>query len=226
MKIFNKEKLDELYNKNIFEANKEKLLAGGNGDKFLETAKEDNRMSLVLLIRISPEISDKIEKCINELKIIEPNLYYYSKNEFHITIIDILKGTLNRKIPENINDYIECAKICSKEIKPFKIEFNGLTASNNAVMVKGYYESELQKFRELLRKMLREKGLNLEERYETKSSHITIMRIPNKLENPKELIKFVEQEHNFGILEVNSFEVCFHNWYDTKKEVLSIISLN
>ena len=225
MNYYWKEKLNELYNINIYEKNKPKILSGGVGDKFLINAKNDNRKSLVLLIRISPEISEKIEKCISELKNIEPNLYYYPKEDFHITIIDILKGVEGRTIPKNLNEYIDCIKKCANEIKPFKIEFNGLTASDNAVMVKGYYEYELQKFRELLRKSLKEKGLDLEERYETISSHITIMRVPDKLENPKELIKCIEQERMFGIMNIDSFELSFHNWYDTKKEVLLNIKL-
>ena len=223
--IYSKEKLKEHYDKNIYEKNKEIILSGGKGDKYLINAKNDNRMSLVLLIRISPEISDKIEKCISELKDIEPNAYFYPKSDFHITVIDILKGAENRKIPENLNQYIECIRRCASEIKSFKIEFNGLTASDNAVMVKGYYEYELQKFREILRKELKEKGLALEERYETISSHITIMRIPERIEKPKELLKFIENERMFGIMEVNSLEMSFHNWYDTKKETLSIIKI-
>ena len=182
-------------------------------------------MSLVLLIRISPEISDRIEKCITELKNIESNLYYYPKTDFHITVIDILKGEENREIPKNLNEYIECIKICASKIKPFKINFNGLTASNNAIMVKGYYEKELQEFRESLRKILKGRKLQLQERYETISCHITIMRIPEKVANPKDLIKIIEKEYNFGIMEVNSMELSFHNWYDTKKEPLSIIKL-
>ena len=225
MNIYNKEKLDNHYNINIFQKSKEKLLSGGKGDDFLKNVKNDNRMSLVLLIRISPEISDKIEECISELKNIEPNLYYYPKSDFHITVIDILKGEENREIPTNINEYIECIKICASQIKPFKIIFNGLTASDNAIMVKGYYEQELQKFRESLRKLLRERSLPLQERYETISCHITIMRVPNKVDKPKELIKIIEKDKNFGILEVNSMELSFHNWYDTKKEALTIIKL-
>ena len=223
--IYSKEKLNEHYDKNILERNKQKIFSGGSGDKFLKTAKNDNRMSLVLLIRISPELGDEIEKCISELKTIEPNAYYYPKNDFHITVIDILKGEENRKIPDNLKEYEECIRKCVSEIKPFKIEFNGLTASNNAVMVKGYYEYELQKFREIFRKSLKEKGLKLEERYETISSHITIMRVHDKIEKPKELLEFVEKERMFGIMEVNSFELSFHNWYDTKKEILSLIKI-
>ena len=225
MNIYSKENLDIHYDKNIYEKNKPKLLKGGTGDKFLINAKNDNRMSLVLLIRISSEISNKIEKCISKLKNIEPDLYYYPKTDFHITVIDILKGKENREIPNNINEYIECINNCIKEIKPFKIEFNGLTASDNAILVKGYYEYELQKFRELLRKSLKEKGLSLEERYETISCHITIGRVAENFKNPKDLTKFIEEERIFGVMEVDSLELSFHNWYDTKKKVLTLFKL-
>ena len=225
MNIYSKENLDIHYDKNIYEKNKQKLLKGGTGDKFLINVKNDNRMSLVLLIRISSEISNKIEKCISKLKNIEPDLYYYPKTDFHITVIDILKGEENREIPNNLNEYIECINNCIKEIKPFKIEFNGLTASDNAIMVKGYYEYELQKFRELLRKSLKEKGLSIEERYETISCHITIGRVADNFKNPKDLTKFIEEERKFGVMEVDSLELSFHNWYDTKKKVLTLFKL-
>ena len=94
MNYYWKEKLKELYDINIYEKNKQKIISGGIGDNFLKNAKNDNRMSLVLLIRISPEISTKIEKCISEFKQIEPNLYYYPKEDFHITVIDIFQKVL------------------------------------------------------------------------------------------------------------------------------------
>ena len=225
MNLYNKEKLDELYNINIFQKNKEKILSGGRPDKFLNNVTNDNRMSLDLLIRFNPEITEKFEKCISELKNIEPNLYYYPKSDFHVTVIDILKASPNRKTPENLDEYINCIKKCIKQIKPFKIEFKGLTMSDNAIMIKGYYEYELEKFREILRKTLRESGLIFEERYETISCHITISRVPDKINNPDDLIKFIEKEKMFGVIEVDSFELSLHNWYDTKKEVLSIIKL-
>ena len=223
MEIYNKEILDNLYNKNIYEKNKNKLLLGGIADKFLLKAKEDNRMSLDILIRISPEISDKIEKCILDLKNIESDLYFYPRSDFHITVLDILKAEENRIIPENISEYIDLIKKCLKSIKPFKIELNGLTASDNAIMIKGYYEYELQKFRDLLRKALKGSGLKFEERYETISSHITIARFPNKIKQIQDFIDFIEKERNFGILEVNNFELSFHNWYDTQKQKILIL---
>ena len=43
--------LDNHYD-SILTANREKILAGGNGDAFLEKALTDSRMALVVLIRI------------------------------------------------------------------------------------------------------------------------------------------------------------------------------
>jgi 2'-5' RNA ligase len=225
--MINKDFLKEHYN-NIFIKNKEKICQGGVKDDLLSNVQNGERMSIVLLIRISPNISANIEKCINKLKEIESDsMYFYPSSDFHITIIDILKGEIGRKIPENINDYINCINECAKQIKPFEIEFEGLTASDNAVLVKGFYDNELQKFRELLRESLSKNNLKLEERYKTISSHITIARNKDKLKNPEKLISFIENEskNNFGKMKVDSFELCFHNWYDTKKQAIAKINL-
>ena len=225
--MINKDFLKEHYN-NIFIKNKEKICQGGVKDDLLSNVQNDERMSIVLLIRISPNISANIEKCINKLKEIESDsMYFYPSSDFHITVIDILKGEIGRKIPDNINEYIKCFNECAKKIKPFEIEFEGLTASDNAVLVKGFYDNEFQKFRELLRESLNKNNLKLEERYKTISSHITIARIKNKLNNSEKLIEFVEKNKNnyFGKMKVESLELCFHNWYDTQKQVLLNIKL-
>ena len=225
--MITKDFLKEHYN-NIFIKNKETICQGGVKDDLLSNVQNDERMSIVLLIRISPNISANIEKCINKLKEIESDsMYFYPSSDFHITVIDILKGEIGRKIPENINDYINCINECAKQIKPFEIEFEGLTASDNAVLVKGFYDNELQKFRELLRENLSKNNLKLEERYKTISSHITIARNKDKLKNPEKLISFIENEskNNFGKMKVDSLELCFHNWYDTKKQAIAKINL-
>ena len=223
--MINKEFLQTHYN-NILLKNKEKINQGGVKDDLLSNAQNDKRMSMVLLIRINPDISNNIQNAINKLKELEPDsMYYYPPSDFHITVIDLLKGELDRKIPDNINDYINCINECAKEIKPFEIEFDGLTASDNAVLVKGFYDNELQKFRELLRENLIKNNLKLEERYKTISSHITIARLKNKLNNPEKFISFVEQKNYFGKMKVESIELCYHNWYDTQKQALLNIKL-
>ena len=216
--------LDNHYD-SILTANKGKILAGGNGDAFLEKALTDNRMALVVLIRISLDVAEKINRCIEDLKRIEPSLYYYPAKDFHITVMDVLKGEEERKIPSNITEYIRCVEECSKDISPFKIKFDGLTASDNAIMVRGYYDDQLMVFRQKLRGMLKQRGLSLEERYRTISSHVTIARLHSKYQNPEKLLDYLEKPRLFGTMTVSSMEISFHNWYDTTKEVLSIIDL-
>ena len=217
--------LDNHYN-SILTANRGKILAGGASDAFLEKALTDNRMSLVVLIRIPLDAAEKINSCINELKGIEPNLYYYPAQDFHITVMDVLKGEEGRRIPPNITEYIRCIEECSKDISPFRIEFDGLTASDNAIMVRGYYDDQLMVFRQKLRDMLKQRGLSLEERYKTISSHVTIARLLSKYQNPEKLLDYIEKPRSFGNMTVSNMEISFHNWYDTRKEVLSTIELS
>lgn len=216
--------LDNHY-ESIISVNREKILAGGKGDPFLKNAPTDNRMALVVLIRIPDGITEKINQCIDDLKVIEPDLYYYPAKDFHITVMDILKGEKGREIPPNISKYIRCVEECSKEISPFQIKFDGLTASDNAVLVRGYYEDRLTIFREQLRDMLKQRELLLEERYKTVSSHVTIARLYNKYQNAERLLEFIERPRSFGTMTVQNMEISFHNWYDTRKEILSTVEL-
>ena len=216
--------LEQHYDR-ILSVNRTKILSGGAGDDYLKNVRNDNRMSLVVLIRITPEISGKIVSCIEEIRKIEPELYFYPAGDFHITVMDILKGEEGRNIPENVEEYIDCIRKSSAKISPFPIEFKGLTASDNAVMVKGYYQEELLWFREDLRESFAQRGLKLEERYKTISSHVTISRLPERYQNAEALLNYIKQPRAFGTMNVHSMEVSFHNWYDTRKEVLSVINL-
>ncbi len=143
----------------------------------------------------------------------------------HITVMDILGGREGRQIPENLDEYRSCIEKCASKIEPFNIAFDGLVASDNAVMVKGFYDEALLKFRESLRASFAEKGLLLEERYKTISSHITITRLYDKYRDPERLLEYVERPHSFGTMTVTSMELAFHNWYDTRNELLSRVVL-
>ena len=216
--------LSQHYDK-ILSDNKDRILSGGTGDGLLVDAGEDRRMALAILIRISPDIKKKIQDCIAELRVIEPDLYFYPEHDLHITVMDVLRGEEGRRIPENIAQYIHCIEECCRDISPFTIIFDGLTASDNAIMVRGFYDVELLRFREHLRNAFAETGLKLEERYKTISSHITITRLPKRYHDPEALMDYVTKPRFFGSMAVDSMEVTFHNWYDTKKSVLSKIYL-
>lgn len=220
MDIYNKDLLEQHY-KSIYLKNKDILLAGGTGDSFLSAPASDTRMSVCLIIRLSTGIANAVDSYLDKLRPLEPQLYYYPKNDMHITVLDILKGMPDRKIPQNIDDYIKVINGCFRSSKAFSIEFSGMTASDNAALVCGYYEYELERLRNDIRAALSKNGLTLEERYKTFSSHVTVVRTPKKLIHPDEYIRLIGEAPKFGKMLVSSMELVYHNWYDSKKTALA-----
>lgn len=80
----------------------------------------------------------------------------------------------------------------------------------------------MELLRQRLRQSILDNNMNLDERYPTISSHITIVRFKNKLQERKGLIEILKEYENydFGTLKVSEIELIYHNWYDSKKEVL------
>ena len=93
--MYDRQYLDNRYS-NILTQNRDKILHGGVCNSFLANAENDERMSLVLLIGIAPDISNNIVRVIDDLRKIEPDMYLYPMNSFHITVIDLLKGEKNQ----------------------------------------------------------------------------------------------------------------------------------
>lgn len=50
----------------------------------------DKRRGLTLLSRLTEKISEEIDAFLNEVKRIEPNQYYYPRNDFHLTLLSII----------------------------------------------------------------------------------------------------------------------------------------
>lgn len=223
--MFNQEQLNEHYD-HILEQNREVILKGGTGDPYLLAPDTDTRMALALIIPINPSINKVIDRCINEMKAIEPNLYYYPEQDRHITVMDILRGMPGRTVPENIEDYIACIRECADNINPFDFVFDGLTMSDNAVMIRGYYEYPLEHFRQQLRSELKKRALPLEERYQTFSGHITIARIPDRLTHPEQFFDYIQNGKFLGRMQALIMRLVFHNWYDSKKKELMPITMN
>ena len=223
MFLYKPEKLEKHY-QNIFDQNKEILLQGGKGDEYLLHPDTDTRMALTLVIRVK-ECTEQIEAYLGKVKEIEPDLYYYPKTDLHITVLDILRGVPNRQLPDNLDDYVACIEACAKKVQPFDIMLQGTTLSDNAVLINGYYEEELEKMRQLLRKNLWESHLELEERYETFSSHVSVARIKSCLSNPNEFVESTITDVIFGKIHVDEMEMVFHDWYDSKKQVVAQIRL-
>lgn len=219
--------VEELYN-DIMNNGITKIKNDGEHIDYWIDNSEDHRMGLALLIRPSQEIQDNILNIENKIKEIEPNQYFYQKEQYHITLLDFITARQNYVYSkEDVNIYNEITENALEKAKKFKIYFKGLVISDGAIMVKGYYEDELNKIRESLRQGIEDNGLKNDERYTTISSHITIARFREKIQNREKLIEFVNdyKDYYFGELEVSKIEFLYHNWYDSKKELMQNYSI-
>lgn len=189
---------------------------------------EDRRMGLALLIRPSKQIQRKIAEIEQVIKKIEPNQYFYENYQHHITLLDFTTARQDFKYSKKqIEIYTTILEDVLKNIKKFKIHCKGLIVSNDAILVKGFYENIMNQIREELRNKMRENNLKNDERYKTMSSHITIARFKEPLKNRDKLLKTLKmyEQYDFGEFYVSNIEFVYHNWYDSKRELLRDYSL-
>lgn len=223
----NRTKLEELY-RHIFEEGKSTLAKGGAVDSFLANPQTDTRMGVSLVIRVPDELQNPLWEELGELREMEPALYYYPQLDYHVTLLDLLRGRPGLTCPPELaGKYLDCVKAAAADIGPFSISLEGLTASREAVMAKGYYEEGMQKLRAAIRNAVRGAGLPLEERYETFSCHVSAVRFPSRISNPEKFFDFLKEESEvpFGTFCVGEIEMVYHDWYDSKKRILGRIRL-
>jgi 2'-5' RNA ligase len=217
------QKLNELY-KNIAAHGTCTIQEGGKIDQFLAHPEQDSRMGVALVFRIPDFVKISILKKMRDLEQCAPELYYYPPTDFHVTVLDLQRAKSGLVCSSELTKrYTEAIRHAAKGICPFDVRFCGMVASDGAVLVKGYYEPGLEALRQNLRTILRESGLSLDERYETFSCHVTIVRFPHKIESPFAFSDEISNLSNcdFGKFTVDSLQLVYHNWYDSHKEILS-----
>lgn len=66
-----------------------------------------------------------------------------------------------------------------------------------------------------------------DERYPAKTAHVTVMRFRQPLAHAQALLDFIEREQqaDYGSLTVRQVELVYHNWFDSKKEILQAFYL-
>lgn len=188
----------------------------------------DTRMGLTVTIRPCVEnegleVSENIERFIKELAIVEKEQYYYPKEDFHITLLDLIVARKDFKYTkEQVDACVSVVREAIKGVTPLEIEFRGVVASDAAVLIKGYYQNEFEALRQKLRAEIDKSILVHDERYPAKSCHMTVARFRKRLQNRKELLEKLSEYKNsyFGIIKVNKMELVYHNWFDSKKEIL------
>ena len=190
---------------------------------------EDTRMALALLLRPAPAVQPALLRAEARLQAAAPAQYYYPAAQQHLTVLDLRAGRPGYVCtPAEAERYrAVLAPVCAG-IQPFPLEFTGLAVSENAVLAKGYYApGGLDALRAAVRAALRKSGLPLEERYETRSAHITAVRFARPLADPSALLAALDAERSrpFGRFVVHTVQLVCHDWYDARGTLLAELPL-
>ncbi|MBF4469775.1 mutarotase [Flavobacterium sp. HJJ] len=185
----------------------------------------DKRFGITLVIRPEIETKNKIQDFLNELKKTEPEQYYYSNPDLHITALSIISCYEEFNLAAiNVNDYSEIITKSLESLSEFEIEFKGITASDAAIMIQGYPKTEtLNQIRENLRNNFGKSSLqkSIDSRYPLTTAHITALRFRQKLNDTSQFINCIEKyrNHDFGTSKISTLELVYNDWYQREKIV-------
>lgn len=197
-------------------------------DQYLSAVKQDSRRGLTLLVPIPAHIRRNIMFCRQKLQMVEPSQYYYPTADLHITAIDLLAARLRFSLSSSITKkYCDQLKEIASSIGLIHWQMKGLAISPEAVLVKGYYSSNLTKLRNLIRRELPETGLDLEERYPTFAGHITIARFSHPVTANQQLLTIIDElsDIDLGNFTSSYLDLVVHDWYNHNSRLISPISL-
>lgn len=190
----------------------------------------DNRFGITLLIRPSLEVKNKIQTFLNELKKSNPNQYYYTNSDIHITVLSVIscfEGFDLKTI--SVPEYSKIIQKSIEDINSFDIHFQGITASNSAIMIQGFPDSNsLEQIRNNLRANFANSDLqkSIDKRYVIQTVHSTVVRFRDKILDKESLIQTLEkyQVFDFGKFKVAETELVYNDWYHRNHLVQKIHS--
>lgn len=227
--------MDGLYPKGLYEDIGRRgrdafLHTGGQPDPWLSRPGADDRMALTLVLRPSPEAAEAALRALKPLRRLEPRQYFYPASDLHITVLDLIPGQSGLPCPSPplIQRYRDLLAPVLADTASFPVFLRGLTASESAVLVKGYYHSgTLDGLRARLREALAQGGLPARERYGTRSCHLTAMRLAAPVSDPSAFLNALRQleDHPLGVFPVCQAELVYHDWYDARKQILASFPL-
>jgi 2'-5' RNA ligase len=164
-------------------------------------------------------VRQAVTSLLRELRKLEPDQYYYTGSEFHITVLSLFTVTLNFEpsFAQKVH-YLDAADAALNRARPIEIMFEGITASPSAIMISGFFETdELNKVRDNLRRELRLRGLakGLDERYKLETAHMTVVRFRAPLGDPERFARALvrAQKRPFGSTTIRSLAVVENDWY-------------
>jgi 2'-5' RNA ligase len=179
----------------------------------------DNRFGITVVIRPSLAVKNKIQDFIDKLKKDNPNQYYYPNLDIHITVLSIISCYNGFDLKTvSIPEYVKVIQKSIDGIKDLEIHFEGITASNSAIMIQGFPSNDLlNQLRNNLRENFKNSNLqqSIDARYTIQTAHSTVMRFRDKIIAMESLLETLEEYRtfDFGKFKVERIELMYNDWY-------------
>ena len=202
------------------------LEAGGlRVDPLLDGKIRDPRRGATLVARPDAGVRTRVETFLREAAAICPGQHVYQPAELHVTVLAVIPGSASWR--KEIHRLPACRTALDKVLKncrPFSVEFRGVTASPEAVLIQGFPRGDaLARLRDGLRSALRERGVgeNLDRRYKITAAHLTVMRFANPKADWKRLLDFLRthRETDFGETRFRSLQLIWSDWCASARTV-------
>jgi 2'-5' RNA ligase len=194
-------------------------------DAFLKNQAGDTRRGVTLVARLDASVCARVKCFLDEIAAVAPQQHFYQPAEFHLTVLSVIPGSVSWRQPaQRLPDHLAALAEVLKGRPPFSVEFRGMTASPEAVMIQGFPEGNaLAKLRDDLRAALAGRGLgeNLDRRYKIATAHLTVVRFATPLQDwrPLKALLAANRHRDFGTTCFRAVQLIHGDWYASANTV-------
>jgi len=188
-------------------------------DPHLPDRTGDDRRGLSLIIRPDAPTAARVMAALDRLRQHAPGQHTYRADELHITALSLIGAAPGFDLDAvPLDRYRAVLADLLRETAPFPVQFFGLTASPEGVMVAGDAPGDaLNRLRDRLRERLAAAGLGatLDRRYRSVTAHMTILRFQAPVRDLPGLAAGVAalRDHDLGRFDVAQVDLVTNNWY-------------
>ena len=194
-------------------------------DPHLLDKANDRRRGVSLSFWLPPVIQARIKEFLDQLAADFPGQYFYQPAELHVTIVTLISAT--EQWDQEFGDVASFQAILREVLgrhPPFQLEFRGVTAAPNAVLIQGFTTDEtLENIRRDLRRTFIERGFpnRLDRRYPNSAAHVTAMRFRKPDSDWHRLAGILKANRQtpFGVMQVDKLQLIWGDWYASANRV-------
>ena len=189
-------------------------------DEFLAHPKKDIRRGMSLIIRPSAEISERIIAMQGRLGPLLGDQYFYPAGDLHMTVYSAIPVGASASFHAlDLPAYASAVKrTVVRSSAPFTLRFAGISASDQAILVKGYpCDDQLRRLQDDILEEFQAMGFEFgaKRRFRNESAHITFARFARQVPNLPALRQALSdlQDFEFGKMTARELQLFENDWY-------------